>query len=56
VLTNLAEAFYRGDARVDPKKYPSTCTYCAQRIFCRLDPAVFDEDLDEETSNDTGNG
>jgi probable DNA repair protein len=56
VLTDLAEAFHRGDARVDPKKYPKTCSYCAQRILCRLDPVAFDEDLDEEEAVDTGNG
>jgi probable DNA repair protein len=56
VLTNLAEAFHQGDARVDPKKYPSTCSYCAQRILCRLDPAAFDEELDDEATIDTGNG
>jgi len=56
VLTDLAEAFNRGDVNVDPKKYPLTCTYCAQRVLCRLDPASFDEDIDDETPFDTGNG
>jgi probable DNA repair protein len=56
VLTGLAEAFDRGDAHVDPKKYPLTCAYCAQRILCRLDPASFDEDIDDEAAFDTGNG
>lgn len=52
VLEELATAFYRGDARVDPKNYPTTCLHCAQRILCRLNPAAFDEDLDEETPFD----
>ncbi len=39
VLTALASAFAAGDTRVEPKAYPSTCQYCAQRILCRLDPA-----------------
>jgi probable DNA repair protein len=56
VLTELAQAFYRGDTRVDPKKYPTTCSRCEQRILCRLNPAAFDEDLDEEETPDTGNG
>lgn len=56
VLTDLAEAFHRGDAHVDPKNYPMTCSYCAQRTLCRLDPAAFDEELDDEAAIDTGNG
>jgi probable DNA repair protein len=55
VLTNLAEAFHRGDVRVDPKEYPKTCSNCGQRILCRLNPEAFDEDLDDE-ANDIGNG
>ncbi len=38
VLTNLASAFAGGDTRVEPKSYPGTCQYCAQRLLCRLDP------------------
>jgi probable DNA repair protein len=56
VLEDLAEAFHRGDADVNPKSYPETCRHCAQRILCRLNPAAFDEDLDEETLVDPGNG
>jgi RecB family exonuclease len=56
VLTDLAEAFHRGDVRVDPKEYPKTCSNCGQRILCRLNPAAFDEDLDDEEANDIGNG
>ncbi|MBS1822201.1 MAG: PD-(D/E)XK nuclease family protein, partial [Acidobacteria bacterium] len=56
VLTGLAEAFVRGDANVDPKSYPQTCTYCGQRTLCRLNPASFEEDIDEETAFDAGNG
>lgn len=56
VLEELAIAFYRGNARVDPKSYPSTCAYCAQRILCRLNPAAFDEDLDEEAAASSANG
>jgi RecB family exonuclease len=56
ILEDLATAFHRGDSQVDPKNYPSTCTHCAQRILCRLNPAAFDEDFDEEAAIDSGNG
>src|SRR6185312_6038691 len=46
VLDNLAEDFYAGKARVAPKKYPSTCEQCAQRILCRLDTTQFEEEQD----------
>jgi RecB family exonuclease len=49
VLTSLAEDFYNGDARVRPKSFPSTCTYCAQRLLCRIDAASFEQD-DEEAA------
>lgn len=44
VLTNLAEQFYAGNASVAPKKYPKTCSHCAQRILCRLDTSLLEED------------
>lgn len=50
VLTSLAEDFYRGDIRIRPKSFPSTCTYCAQRLLCRIDPASFDQEDDEEAT------
>lgn len=50
VLTSLAEDFYNGDIRVRPKDFPSTCTYCAQRLLCRVDPTLFEQDDDEETA------
>jgi ATP-dependent helicase/nuclease subunit B len=49
VLTSLAEDFYHGDIRIRPKSFPSTCTYCAQRLLCRIDPASFDQEDDEAT-------
>lgn len=55
ILEDLATAFYSGQSEVDPKNYPSTCAHCEQRIFCRLNPNAFDEDLDEETPIDFGN-
>jgi len=49
VLTSLAEDFYNGDARVRPKNFPSTCTYCAQRLLCRIDAASFEQQGEEAT-------
>jgi hypothetical protein len=43
VLTGLAEDFAAGYAQVDPKRYPDTCTFCGQRLLCRLNPASFAE-------------
>jgi probable DNA repair protein len=51
VLTALAEDFYSGRARVDPKDYPKTCTHCDQRLLCRLDPSTLDA-LDEDNDAD----
>lgn len=44
VLVSLATDFYEGSANVDPKKYPATCERCSQRILCRLDPTLLEED------------
>jgi ATP-dependent helicase/nuclease subunit B len=56
VLTQLAEQFAKGDVRVQPKQYPKTCEYCAQRLVCRLDPIALqaneDEDEDGEIVNE----
>ena len=60
VLTSLAESFAAGDATVNPKIYPGTCKYCAQRILCRVDPAILslvdDEDADDEASPGANHG
>ena len=57
-LTALAQDFAAGDARVDPKDYPSTCAHCTQRILCRLDPASLratadtgDEEAEEDSAD-----
>jgi ATP-dependent helicase/nuclease subunit B len=47
VLIALAEEFSAGDARVLPKTYPKSCTHCGQRLLCRLDVSLLEED-DEE--------
>ena len=57
VLTALAEDFYTGQASVDPKKYPKTCTHCEQRLLCRLDPATLDANsLDDDSEADSLSG
>ena len=35
-LTQLANAFYSGDATVSPKDFAQNCKHCAQRLVCRL--------------------
>ena len=35
-LTTLAEEFRAGFAAVNPKRFPSTCTYCDQHALCRI--------------------
>jgi len=47
VLERLAENFAAGDARVAPNKYPKTCERCGQRILCRLDVSLLDEDEED---------
>jgi RecB family exonuclease len=49
VLTKLAEDFAAGDTRVNPKAYPTTCTFCPARILCRLDASLLEmDDTDDE--------
>ena len=38
VFEKLAREFLEGDAKVDPKTYPSTCTFCQLRPLCRIAP------------------
>jgi ATP-dependent helicase/nuclease subunit B len=47
VLEQLAKDFAAGDARVAPNKYPTTCEQCGQRILCRLDVSMLDEDEED---------
>jgi ATP-dependent helicase/nuclease subunit B len=48
VLVALAEEFYSGEARVSPKMYPGTCAHCGQRILCRLDVSLLEEEDEQE--------
>ena len=38
VFEKLASEFLSGDARVDPKSYPSTCQFCQLGPLCRIAP------------------
>ncbi len=55
VLTKLAEQFAAGDASVQPKIYPKTCTYCGQRLLCRVVGASLEE-TEIETGDSPGVG
>ncbi len=50
VLVGLAEEFYAGDARVSPKQYPATCEHCEQRILCRLDVSLLEEEIEDDAA------
>ena len=51
VLVALAEEFSSGDARVQPKTYPGSCSHCEQRLLCRLDVSLLEEDEDQDESS-----
>jgi probable DNA repair protein len=52
VLVRLAEEFYAGDVRVRPKQYPATCEHCGQRLLCRLDVSLLEQDEDDTGAAD----
>ncbi len=56
VLVGLAEEFAAGDARVRPKSYPTTCERCGQRLLCRLDVSLLEEDEDASSDEEVGLG
>ena len=51
-LTDLAEGFASGDARVDPKKYPITCTQCELQSFCRVHERIGSVPANQESENE----
>jgi ATP-dependent helicase/nuclease subunit B len=52
VLVHLATEFASGDACVAPKRYPTTCERCSQRMLCRLDVSLLEiDDADDVESN-----
>jgi ATP-dependent helicase/nuclease subunit B len=56
VLVGLAEEFYSGDARVRPKTYPGTCSRCGQRLLCRLNVSLLEEDDEEGSVTEVSRG
>jgi probable DNA repair protein len=54
VLTRLAEQFAAGEAGVRPKSFPKTCTYCGQRLLCRVVGENLEETDEEETGDSPG--
>ncbi|WP_353068749.1 PD-(D/E)XK nuclease family protein [Tunturibacter empetritectus] len=48
VLAELAEEFHSGEARVSPKTFPGTCAHCGQRILCRLNVSLLEEEEEQE--------
>lgn len=51
-LTNLANGFLSGDARVLPKNYPLTCQYCDMKPFCRIHERREHADEDQDSGHD----
>lgn len=47
-LARLASEFAAGVTTVNPKSYPKTCTYCEQRLLCRLDAAKLLTGVEDE--------
>jgi ATP-dependent helicase/DNAse subunit B len=56
-LELLGQQFSNGEAQVDPKKYPTTCTYCGLPGLCRVaetDRAMMDMEAPEGESDNGG--
>jgi len=52
-MKKLARDFMDGEARVNPKHYPQTCTYCALKPLCRIGESLqplFAEDQPDEVN------
>ncbi len=50
-LEDLATGFASGDARVDPKKYPVTCSQCDMQPFCRIHERIGNMLTEQEDDN-----
>lgn len=48
LLTNLADGFSSGDAKVDPKNFPVTCEYCDMQLFCRIYERIGETPIEQE--------
>ena len=50
-LTQLAEGFCQGDAKVDPKDFPATCAYCDMQLLCRIHERSVEESAQQKNEN-----
>ncbi len=50
-LTELAEGFCNGDARVDPKNFPATCEHCDMQLFCRIHERIGEKRIEQDNEN-----
>ena len=55
ILGRLATEFAEGDARVRPKRYPTTCERCGQRLLCRVNASLFGEVFDADAAEPDDN-
>jgi ATP-dependent helicase/nuclease subunit B len=55
-LTQLAEDFAAGDARVAPRDFHKDCPRCTQRLLCRVEFATLTDTPGEEEEEETANG
>ncbi|WP_394807637.1 PD-(D/E)XK nuclease family protein [Nitrosomonas sp.] len=51
-LTELAEGFCSGDARVNPKNFPVTCEHCDMQLFCRIHERISEKRMEQDSEND----
>lgn len=50
-LTELAEGFCNGDARVNPKNFPATCEHCDMQLFCRIHERIGEKRIEQDDEN-----
>ncbi|MBK6958668.1 MAG: PD-(D/E)XK nuclease family protein [Nitrosomonas sp.] len=50
-LTELAEGFCNGDARVNPKNFPATCENCDMQLFCRIHERIGEKRIEQDNEN-----
>lgn len=50
-LTDLAEGFCSGDARVNPKNFPITCEHCDMQLFCRIHERIGEKRMEQDNEN-----
>ena len=53
-MERLGETFRNGEASVDPKQYPVTCTYCELKPLCRINELTVLDGESSETEDPHG--